>query len=218
MAFCDPLTGLSNRNHLQERLQQAMRRDARTSQYGALLFIDLDDFKHVNDQAGHLTGDFILVKAARRLEANVRKYDTVARWGGDEFVVLIEELGERHEEAMLSARMVADQLLRVLQRPYVCKQGSYSCPPSIGLVCFRNGAAFTDIVLQADRAMYQAKQAGKGRVYADRSELLQESSQQISSWRCCFRSQPERPGHVSALPRNNASQIPAQMRLVRTTK
>lgn len=91
LAYQDPLTSLSNRTHLLDRLEQTMRRNDRTHQYGAVIFIDLDNFKQVNDSAGHAAGDRVLIKCARRMQATLREYDTVARWGGDEFVIMIED-------------------------------------------------------------------------------------------------------------------------------
>jgi diguanylate cyclase (GGDEF)-like protein/PAS domain S-box-containing protein len=171
MAYHDPLTSLSNRTHLLDRLELAMQHNERTHHYGAVFFIDLDSFKQVNDAAGHAAGDRVLIKCARRIQSVLREYDTVARWGGDEFVIMIEDLGEGFDASSDKAQDVAAKLLGVLRKHYTFKGKSFTCHPSIGVACFRGVTHPTQHVIDlADQAMYQAKLAGKNRIYVDRSE------------------------------------------------
>ena len=159
LAYHDSLTGLPNRRLLQDRLNQALysarRRDGKV---GAML-IDLDDFKQVNDSAGHRVGDTVLREAAQRLASCVRKADTVARHGGDEFVILVSDV---HNETDCQA--VADKVLRVLAQPFQAEGQSYQLGASIGIAVFPSGAADGDALLRnADAAMYRAKQLGGNR-------------------------------------------------------
>lgn len=171
MAYHDSLTALSNRAHLLDRLEQAMRRDERSHRFGAIVFIDLDDFKAVNDNAGHLMGDRVLIKCARRLEGVLREYDTIARWGGDEFVILIEDLDEDLEPSIEKAQGIASKILRALRRSYTFDGQTFTCPPSIGIACFRGVTQpILKVIENADRAMYKAKMAGKGCIHIDRDK------------------------------------------------
>lgn len=166
LAYQDPLTSLSNRTHLLDRLEQTMRRDQRTGQYGAIFFIDLDNFKRVNDSAGHAAGDQVLIKCARRMQAVVREYDTVARWGGDEFVIMVEDLDADFDISIDRTRSIAAKLLLALRKPYTYKGKNFSCHPSIGVTCFRGVMQPVQQVIDAaDQAMYQAKLAGKNCVH-----------------------------------------------------
>lgn len=168
LAYHDPLTSLSNRVHLLDRLEQAMRRNERTRHYGAVYFIDLDNFKAVNDTYGHQMGDRVLLKCARRMEAALREYDTIARWGGDEFVIMTEDLDPNFQNAMDRAHAIARKLLRVLRKTYVLDGCQFSCPPSIGVACFRGVTdPVTQAIESADRAMYRSKMAGKNCIHVD---------------------------------------------------
>jgi diguanylate cyclase (GGDEF)-like protein/PAS domain S-box-containing protein len=166
LAYQDPLTSISNRTHLLDRLEQAMRRNERTHHYGAIFFIDLDNFKQVNDSASHAAGDHVLKKCARRMQAILREYDTVARWGGDEFIAMVEELDVDREAALDKARSIATKLLRALRKPYTYKGRSFTCHPSIGLTIFRGVIhPLQQVIDVADQAMYQAKLAGKNGIH-----------------------------------------------------
>lgn len=177
LAYQDPLTSVSNRTHLLDRLEQAMRRTERTQHFGALIFVDLDNFKQVNDTASHAAGDRVLVKCARRMQSVLREYDTVGRWGGDEFVALIEELDTDFNASLDKARNIATKLLRVLRKPYAYKGQNFVCNPSIGVSCFRGVVMPQQRVIDAaDHAMYQAKLAGKNDVRVDRRNINDATS------------------------------------------
>ncbi|MFZ3016880.1 MAG: EAL domain-containing protein [Gallionella sp.] len=165
LAFYDPLTHLPNRRLLVERLQQALSLSARSGQYGALLFLDLDNFKAINDTKGHDIGDLLLIEVAKRLESCTREGDTVARTGGDEFVVLIESLKTRAAAAAAQAELVSGNIREVLNRPYVINDYTHYISPSIGIVMFKGHQERVDDLLKyADAAMYQAKTAGRNAV------------------------------------------------------
>ena len=162
LAFYDPLTRLPNRRLLLDRLRQAVKGCARRQRPGALLFIDLDNFKTLNDTLGHDIGDLLLQQVARRLVDAVRTRDTVARLGGDEFVVLLEDLGARPEEVATQVQVVGAKLLAVLNQPYDLVGHRCHNTPSIGvaLLCERP-ATVDELMKRADLAMYQAKAAGR---------------------------------------------------------
>ncbi len=162
-AFYDPLTTLPNRTLLRDRLQQALASAERYDRMSAVLFIDLDRFKIINDSLGHAVGDRLLKEVANRLVATLRTADTVARQGGDEFVVLIAELQSDPERAAVLAQAVAEKLLRVLKAPIHIGNHELHTSPSIGIALFPMGAGGADEILkQADAAMYQAKSQGGG--------------------------------------------------------
>lgn len=165
LAFYDPLTELPNRKLLLDRLQQALATSARSGRDGALLFIDLDNFKALNDTLGHDMGDLLLRQVAQRLISCVREGDSVARLGGDEFVVMLEDLGEQELEAAAQTEFVGEKILATLGQPYQLVTHEYRCTPSIGATLF-NGHKLgkEDLLKQADIAMYQAKQAGRNTV------------------------------------------------------
>jgi diguanylate cyclase (GGDEF)-like protein/PAS domain S-box-containing protein len=162
LAFYDPLTHLPNRRLLTDRLRQAVALTARNKRKCALLFVDLDNFKTLNDSGGHAVGDLLLREVARRLTACVREADTVARLGGDEFVVLIEDLGDNLEEAAQQAETVGEKILAIIARPYLLAGREYRSTTSIGVTLFGGVSDSADALLtQADIAMYQAKAAGR---------------------------------------------------------
>ncbi len=166
LAFFDPLTGLPNRRLLLDRLRQTLAAGIRSHRKRALLFVDLDDFKTLNDTLGHHIGDLLLQEVARRIIASIRESDTVARLGGDEFVVLLLDLSELAEDAASQAKTLAEKILAVLQRPYLLDGRECRSSSSIGITVFGNPQDSTNEVLQqADIAMYQAKAAGRNTLH-----------------------------------------------------
>ncbi|MDO9197090.1 EAL domain-containing protein, partial [Rhodoferax sp.] len=162
LAFYDVLTGLPNRRLLMDRLQHALATSGRDSSPGALLFIDLDNFKDLNDTQGHDMGDQLLKQVAVRLGECVRDADTVARLGGDEFVVMLEKLGREPNEAAALAEGVGRKILSMLSRPYRMGDAEHHSTPSIGITLFHDHLLSIDELLKrADLAMYQAKAAGR---------------------------------------------------------
>jgi diguanylate cyclase (GGDEF)-like protein/PAS domain S-box-containing protein len=162
LAFHDSLTDLPNRRLLNDRLQQAVSASARHQQFGALLFLDLDRFKELNDTHGHDVGDLLLKEAANRLKQCVRAIDTVARLGGDEFVVLIQELSNDTEAAHLHATTVGHKILASLNEAFLLGALQVGTTPSIGVTLFRGNAVQpNEILKQADTAMYKAKAQGR---------------------------------------------------------
>lgn len=162
LAFYDPLTNLPNRRLLLDRLHQAMAASRRGNQLGALMFIDLDNFKNINDLHGHQTGDQVLRIAAERLHAEVRASDTVARLGGDEFVVMLENLGDDPLRAAGQAEHIGMKLLDSLDRPYRLADLALYSSASIGVVLFGAEASSSDeLMKRADMSMYEAKISGK---------------------------------------------------------
>nr|WP_223293804.1 GGDEF and EAL domain-containing protein [Sideroxydans lithotrophicus] len=165
LAFYDPLTGLPNRRLLLDRLQHALASSARSGREGALLFIDLDNFKALNDTLGHDMGDLLLRQVAQRLASCVREGDSIARLGGDEFVVMLEDLGGHDLEAAAQTEAVGEKILAMLGLPYQLVAHEYRCTPSIGATLFSgHELAKEELLKRADIAMYQAKQAGRNTV------------------------------------------------------
>jgi diguanylate cyclase (GGDEF)-like protein/PAS domain S-box-containing protein len=162
LAFYDPLTKLPNRRLLQDRLKAALAACCRSGHKGALLFIDLDNFKTLNDTLGHDMGDLLLQLVAGRLNACVRACDTVARLGGDEFVVMLQDLSGQSFEATRQAEKVGNKLLMALNEPYKLAARDYVSTPSIGAALFHGHEPNPEELLkQADIAMYQAKTSGR---------------------------------------------------------
>jgi diguanylate cyclase (GGDEF)-like protein len=166
LAFFDPLTGLPNRRLLLDRLRQTLAISIRSKRKRALLFVDLDDFKTLNDTLGHHIGDLLLQEVARRIIASIRETDTVARLGGDEFVVLLQDLSELPEDAAAQAKTVAEKILTSIHEPYLLDGRECRSSSSIGITVFGNPQDTTNEVLQqADIAMYQAKAAGRNTMH-----------------------------------------------------
>ena len=162
LAYYDSLTRLPNRRLLLDRLKLSLASSARTGKQGALLFLDLDNFKILNDTLGHDIGDVLLQQAAQRLESSIREGDTVARLGGDEFVVMLEDLSERPMEAAAQTEAVGNKILSALSQPYQLGPHEYRCTTSMGATLFRNHLVGIDeLMKQADIAMYQAKKDGR---------------------------------------------------------
>ncbi|BBL60341.1 EAL domain-containing protein [Methylomonas koyamae] len=165
LAFYDPLTKLPNRRLLLDRFNQALANSARSRQYGAVLFLDMDKFKMLNDTLGHDYGDLMLIEVAKRIGFVVRGSDIVARLGGDEFVVLIEELGEDPLQASNKLIAVAEKIRAALAVAYHIENHVYHSSPSIGVSLFcGDGLSTGDILKRADIAMYQAKNSGRNTV------------------------------------------------------
>jgi diguanylate cyclase (GGDEF)-like protein/PAS domain S-box-containing protein len=174
LAFYDTLTQLPNRRLLDDRLKQAMAASKRSGYYGALMFLDLDNFKSLNDLHGHGAGDLLLIEVAHRISLCVRETDTVSRFGGDEFVVVLGELDSDKDRSIAQAGIVAEKIRTTLAEPYkltIHTNGNltatvdHHCTSSIGVVLFINHQASTkDILKWADIAMFQAKEAGRNLV------------------------------------------------------
>lgn len=169
LGYYDSLTGLANRTLFQERLQHAIDKSKRYLQNHALLFIDLDQFKHVNDSLGHDIGDQLLVEVGRRLKTRVRKVDTVARLGGDEFAILVEDI-----TAPYIAAKVAEEILAVMAEPIGVDEYKLMVTPSIGIALYpTDGDSGTELLRKADTAMYHAKSLGRNN-YQFYTEALNE--------------------------------------------
>ena len=161
MAFYDHLTQLPNRRLLIERLNAALPASERRRDYGAVMFLDMDRFKALNDTLGHECGDLMLIEVAQRIKSCVREMDTVARLGGDEFVVLIEEVSADAHEASCKVKTVAEKIREALARPYSLKEHPHHSTPSIGVALFHgNGLSANELLRRADLAMYQVKNNG----------------------------------------------------------
>jgi diguanylate cyclase (GGDEF)-like protein len=174
LAFYDTLTKLPNRRLLNDRLRQARSANKRSKVYGALMFLDLDNFKPLNDTHGHAVGDLLLIETARRLESCIREMDTVARFGGDEFVVMLSELDQDQLTSKTQAENVAEKIRESISEPFLLKVTNddlseatveHHCTVSIGLTLF-NGLEVNqeEVLKQADAAMYQTKAAGRNQI------------------------------------------------------
>jgi diguanylate cyclase (GGDEF)-like protein/PAS domain S-box-containing protein len=182
LALHDKLTGLPNRQLFIDRLQQNMAVSQRTRTYGALMFLDLDNFKQLNDTQGHNFGDLLLIEAAQRLKKCVREMDAVARFGGDEFVMMISPLNVDSAASIMQVGVVAEKIRSALAEPYVltimqddktAKIVEHSCTASIGVALFLgHHAKYEDIIKRADTAMYHAKEAGRNLVFFDESPAV----------------------------------------------
>lgn len=175
LAFYDTLTQLPNRRLLDDRLGRAMIASKRSNRYGALMFLDLDNFKPLNDKYGHGTGDLLLIEVAQRITRCVRGTDTVARFGGDEFVVMLDGLDTDRNESINEADIVAEKIRRAISEPFMLsahKEGrgeisiEHRCSTSIGVALFiGDGVGCDDLLKRADMAMYRAKDKGRNRVH-----------------------------------------------------
>ncbi len=162
LAYYDPLTRLPNRRLLLDRLGQALAASSRSGHYGALLFLDLDNFKTLNDTRGHDVGDLLLIEIAQRLNASVREGDTVARLGGDEFVLMLENLKEDAQEAAVQAGLVGEKVRDAIASSYILEGVEFTCTASIGVSLFYGHDKTVDELLKhADLAMFHAKKSGR---------------------------------------------------------
>jgi diguanylate cyclase (GGDEF)-like protein/PAS domain S-box-containing protein len=165
LAFFDPLTQLPNRRTLQDRLKLLTAQSERTGQCGALLFIDIDHFKLLNDTRGHHIGDQLLVQVAGRISSIIRTTDVAARLGGDEFVVVFDNLGDNAESAAQEAKNRAEELHDLINLPYPLQHSVYHCTISIGVNLFKGQTrSIDDLLRHADVAMYQAKDSGRNAI------------------------------------------------------
>ncbi len=165
MAFYDALTKLPNRRLLVDRLEKALVSSVRSGNFGTIMFIDLDNFKILNDTLGHDKGDLLLQEVATRLKSCVRDEDTVARLGGDEFVIMIENLNSDIHEASAFADMIGNKILKELNHTFDFDGYQHSSTPSIGIAMFNNQTkSVNELIKQADIAMYQSKAAGRNRL------------------------------------------------------
>lgn len=165
LAFYDALTKLPNRRLFLDRFQAALVASARRNEYGAILFIDLDRFKVLNDTHGHEYGDMLLIEVGNRIKSCVREMDTVARFGGDEFVVLLESVSQEQADAIRKVSLVAEKVRQSLSEAYALKDHQHHCSPSIGVSMFSGNDVKPEALLeQADMAMYQVKGSGRNGV------------------------------------------------------
>ena len=174
LALYDSLTNLPNRRLLIDRLVQAQATSNRNGCYGAVLFMDLDNFKPLNDTYGHTVGDLLLIEVAHRIKICVRESDTVARFGGDEFIILLNELNNDKNESIIQASAVAEKIRSTLAQPYFLKVSDegidekiveHRCTTSIGIALFfAHEATQDDIIKWADGAMYEAKESGRNQI------------------------------------------------------
>ena len=174
LAFYDPLTRLPNRRLLLDRLHQALASSARSGRQGALLFLDLDHFKTLNDTLGHDIGDLLLQHTAQRLATCIREGDTVARFGGDEFVVMLVDLSTIHEQSLVQAETIGEKILTALSQPYDLSGHEYRNTASVGVTLFSNHQATPlELLKEADLAMYAAKATGRNtlRFFAPEMQL-----------------------------------------------
>jgi diguanylate cyclase (GGDEF)-like protein len=174
LAFYDSLTHLANRHLLHDRIQHTVAASKRTGTYAALLFLDLDNFKPLNDTHGHEAGDLLLLEAANRLRGCVRQIDTLARFGGDEFVVLLSDLDADKDRSKAEAGIIAEKIRVTLAAPYILSITGvanfetvieHRCTVSIGVVIFvDHEASHLDLLKWSDAAMYKAKEDGRNLV------------------------------------------------------
>ena len=161
LAFYDPLTHLPNRRLLMDQLALALANGQKHEDYGAIFFIDLDNFKTLNDTKGHDFGDLLLTEVAARLRSSVRQNDMVARFGGDEFLVVLENISTDEELATKDALCVAEKVCQAISHTYELKGYHYHCTASVGITIFNGADNIHEVLRRADTAMYQAKQTGK---------------------------------------------------------
>lgn len=179
LAYFDTLTNLPNRRLLQDRLDQAQETSARNKSYACSMFIDLDNFKALNDSKGHATGDLLLQEVAARLKKLIRGNDTVARIGGDEFVLIFSNLGKTVEEAELASKHIAEKIILAIGKPYMLNNTYHRCTPSLGMCLFLGKKLKnSEILKRADHAMYEVKHSGRNNF-----KLFDEATQPLYEMR-----------------------------------
>jgi diguanylate cyclase (GGDEF)-like protein/PAS domain S-box-containing protein len=165
LAYYDTLTNLPNRRLLIDRLNQSLKVSKRTKSCVGIMFMDLDNFKTLNDTKGHAIGDLLLQNVAKRLQLAVRAHDTVARIGGDEFVMILDNLGKDVESAKYAIQQVSEKLLKEINRPFTLQNYEHYCTPSIGIYTYAGeGISADEVLKRADAAMYQIKQSGRNNI------------------------------------------------------
>ena len=195
-AMHDPLTGLANRALLIDRLVQALRATQRRTTRSAVLFLDLDYFKSVNDAAGHSAGDQLLVAVAERLKEVVRPTDTVARLGGDEFIVMCDDLTDPELEGVAVAERIASRLAE----PFNLAGNEIYVAASVGVAPSAQGDNAEELIERADQAMYRAKQLGRGRIEVYHPDLNKETSRQAEVSHALHQALPGKQLHVAYQP------------------
>lgn len=171
-AYYDSLTKLPNRQLLLDRLEQAIMTSQRNEDFNAVLFIDLDRFKSINDSLGHNTGDLLLIDTAARIKHSIREIDTAARFGGDEYVVLLKHIGKEQDEASFNAKRIAQSINRAFQQPFILNHQEIHITCSIGITIFPiANDSVEDIIKHADTAMYSAKESGRNKIAFYLSEM-----------------------------------------------
>jgi len=185
LAFYDMLTELPNRQLLLDRLRQALLLSARTGHLGAILFIDIDDFKHLNDTRGYHIGDQLLIEMAKRIKSSINEDDTVARLGSDEFVVILKALNTETEIAAQMAKDVAEKIHAAIKQPLDLDGQKYYCRACIGISLFSDhDTKAEDLVKQADAAMFQAKHSGRDKIHFFNEDMQTALEQrvQMENW------------------------------------
>ncbi|MDY0205723.1 MAG: EAL domain-containing protein [Pseudomonas sp.] len=178
MALHDALTGLPNRRLMHDRLTKTIQSKERYPGFGAVLLMDLDHFKEVNDTLGHALGDELLRKIAQRLIHCVRKVDTVARLGGDEFVIVLDQVGLNSELAVINTRNISEKIRTALTKPYQLGEHQLNVTPSLGVVLFEDFSDDSEeLIKQADIALYSAKEAGRNQVCFFEAALQDKTNQ-----------------------------------------
>jgi diguanylate cyclase (GGDEF)-like protein/PAS domain S-box-containing protein len=162
MAYCDPLTNLPNRRLLKDRIGQALAGSSRSGRYGAVVFLDLDNFKTLNDTHGHDVGDKFLIEMARRIQVILRGGDTVARLGGDEFVLMVQDLSTVATEAVAQISLLGEKIRAAIAQPFAIGDHQFGCTASLGIaLCRGHEDSVETLLTHADAAMYEAKRAGR---------------------------------------------------------
>jgi diguanylate cyclase (GGDEF)-like protein/PAS domain S-box-containing protein len=180
-AYYDSLTRLPNRQLLLDRLEQAIMTSQRSEDFNAILFIDLDRFKSINDSLGHNTGDLLLIDTAARIKHCIREIDTAARFGGDEYVVLLKHLGDEQDEASFNAKRIAQNINQAFQQPFILNHQEIHITCSIGITIFPIADdSVEDIIKHADTAMYSAKESGRNRIAFYLSEMHETVLKRLS--------------------------------------
>jgi diguanylate cyclase (GGDEF)-like protein len=180
LAYYDSLTDLPNRRMITDRLTHHIAAAKRQNSFGALLFLDLDNFKHLNDSLGHEAGDELLIQIARRLESQLRAEDSAGRLGGDEFIVLLGNLGQTRDNAVTHARIVTEKILVALRQPYLINSHEYHSNTSIGITLFPEGEDNVGVLFkQADTALYRAKNTGRNSYQFYHYDMQRSANQRL---------------------------------------